>query len=242
MTAASLHPGLTDGLTEIRLYGVLGKKFGRVHRLAVASVREAAQALAVVLPGFGAHLLAHSAPGYRIFIGRPGGEVRNENQLDAPLSTRERICIVPVVAGAKSGLASIVLGAALLIFAPYAAGFLFGTGTALGTSAALAIANFGGQVAASLILGGIVQLVSPQRRGGSEPRPENEPSYNFGGAINTTQQGLPVPLVYGRVVTGGAVISAGILTEEIAPATAAGSLPVQPLPAEQPLNPYDASQ
>ena len=40
-------------------------------------------------------------------------------------------------------------------------------------------------------------------------------SYTFSGPVNTTAQGQPVPVGYGRLIVGGAVISAGITTEEI---------------------------
>ena len=51
----------------------------------------------------------------------------------------------------------------------------------------------------------------------SEPseRPENKPSYSFNGAVNTTAQGHPVPVGYGRLVVGSAVISAGIDVDEV---------------------------
>lgn len=44
--------------------------------------------------------------------------------------------------------------------------------------------------------------------------PDNKPSYAFGGPVNTTAQGNPVPIGYGQREIGGAVISAGIYTED----------------------------
>ena len=59
-------------------------------------------------------------------------------------------------------------------------------------------------------------MISPLPKVGDPmERPENQPSYAFGGAVNTTAQGQPVPIGYGRMIIGGAVISAGITTEEI---------------------------
>jgi len=40
-------------------------------------------------------------------------------------------------------------------------------------------------------------------------------SYVFNGAVNTTAQGHPVPVGYGRMIVGSAVISAGIDVDEI---------------------------
>jgi predicted phage tail protein len=45
--------------------------------------------------------------------------------------------------------------------------------------------------------------------------PENKPSFLFDGPVNTIAQGHPVPVGYGEMYVGSAVISAGIVTEEI---------------------------
>ena len=68
----------------------------------------------------------------------------------------------------------------------------------------------------SMVLGGVVQLLSPQQTydSAASERPENRPSYNFNGPVNTTAQGHPVPLCYGRMIVGSAVISAGIETRQ----------------------------
>ena len=212
-----------EGLVEIRLYGVLGKRFGRVHRLAVASVREAVQALGVVLPGFAQHLVQHSAPGYQVFLGKRGQNNLGEQQLEQPVSATQAICLVPVVAGAKrGGLFQTILGVVLI-----AAGVFFQQPWLV-------------NVGVSMTLGGVVQLFTRQRTA-QEAAADNLGSKSLGGPINTTQQGLPVPLRYGRMICGGAIISAGLSTEEIVPASAPGSLPTQSLPPEQPLDPVDGN-
>ena len=230
MTAAAAIGA--EQLRDVRLYGVLGRRFGRVHRLAVANPREAAQALSAVLPGFAEHLVEHSEPGYHVFVGRPGGEDRGPEQLDAPVGTREAICIVPVVSGRKKGWARVVLGIALVVAAPYAAGAAWGAGASVGV--AVGIGTVGAGIGKALILGGVVQLLSPQQRGGGEARPEGLASFQFDGPVNTTQEGLPVPLVYGRMITGGAVVSSGIATDELEPEAAPAPMPPQTLPDDEP--------
>lgn len=228
-----------EQLREVRLYGVLGKRFGRVHRLAVATVREAVQALSVVVPGFGQHLIDHSEPGYKVFLGRPGQAPQTEEQLEAPVGRREAICIVPVVAGGKSALGAIIFGAALLLAAPGLSLALFNGG--FSSALAVGVNNIGLMVGKAMILGGIVQLLSPQRKAGPEVKAESTPSYAFDGALNTSQQGLPVPYTAGRVITGGAVISAGIDTVDLIGGEFVGPvLPLdpQPLPEWLPEDPY----
>jgi predicted phage tail protein len=71
-------------------------------------------------------------------------------------------------------------------------------------------------VGTSMILGGVAQMIAPTAKA-QDPseRPENQPSYVFNGAVNTTAQGHPVPVGYGRLIVGSAVISAGIDVDEI---------------------------
>ena len=67
----------------------------------------------------------------------------------------------------------------------------------------------------ALVAGGVVQMLSPQAKGlKTSAAPENQPSYAFGSAKNTTASGNPVPICYGRRRWGGAIISAGIYAED----------------------------
>ena len=62
-----------------------------------------------------------------------------------------------------------------------------------------------------MVAGQLIQMLSPQPdTGDAEERAEN---YLFSGAVNTTRQGGPVPLVYGRILTGSSTISASIFTQ-----------------------------
>jgi predicted phage tail protein len=74
----------------------------------------------------------------------------------------------------------------------------------------LSTALFG--IGASLVLGGVAQLISPQPKGGFERGKEAArlESFSFSGIVNTSQQGLPVPIVYGRAFVGSAVLSSGL--------------------------------
>lgn len=66
-----------------------------------------------------------------------------------------------------------------------------------------------------MVAGGVVQMLSPQAKGlKTSAAPENQPSYAFGSAKNTTASGNPVPMCYGDRRWGGAIISAGIYAED----------------------------
>ena len=189
-------------IKTIRLYGELGKRFGREFKLDVQSPAEAVRALRVIVPGFQAYLAEHAKSAFKIFV---GGSNRSD-EVGAPCSDMEVIRIAPTVQGA-SAVGRIILGAALIALAVWNPVFL-------GMSKGVVAGLMGSGV--SMVLGGVVQLLSPQQTisSGSGESAENKPSYNFNGAVNTTAQGHPVPLCYGRMIVGSAVISAGIETTQ----------------------------
>ncbi len=203
---------MTETLRTIRLYGTLGAKFGRVHRLAVASTAEAIRALAVLLPGFERELMASKGRGvgYACFLG-----TRNlqQDRLHDPAG-RDDIRIAPMLMGAKrGGLFTLILGAALFFAAPYIAGAVFGAGGA--PALAVAISTYGVALGKMLMLAGVSQLLAPQQQSlGTRDGPDNGASYNFNGPVNTTAQGNAVPLLYGEMFIGSAAISAGIFAED----------------------------
>nr|CCA86125.1 putative phage tail protein. Bacteriophage lambda tail assembly I [Ralstonia syzygii R24] len=191
-------------IRTVRLYGRLGARFGRVFRLAVGSPAEAVRALCSQVESFRRELATSHERGirYACFIGR-----RNigESELELPPGADD-IRIAPVLAGAKqSGLFQTILGAAILAVAYFnPGGFLTGP---------MVTAAYG--MGASMALGGVVQMLSPQQAGLSvRDSPDNGASYNFNGPVNTSAQGNPVPLLYGEMVVGSAVISAGIYAED----------------------------
>jgi len=195
---------VSEKLREVRLYGRLGARFGRIHMLAVSSTAEAVRALCVLIPGFERALADSDAHGvrYACFLGR-----RNigEDQLQHPVGA-DSIRIAPVMAGAKrAGLFQTVLGAVMIVVGAVL------TYTGVGAPIGAAMMKMG----AVLALGGVIQMLSPQQRGlSAQDSPENGASYNFNGAVNTSAQGNPVPVLYGRMICGSAVISAGIFAED----------------------------
>lgn len=189
-------------LREVRLYGVLGRRFGRVHRLAVESAAEAVRALCVVLEGFEAHLMRHSQPGYHVFSGRLN---LGEDDLSKPSGQDEVIRLVPAVVGAKrKGLGQTILGAVLVV-----AGLVL---TPYDPILAPAMVQSG----VAMMLGGVVQMLSPQRKANEGDKAQGTPSYSFNGAANTDAEGGCVPVLYGQLLVGSVVISGGIRTQDIA--------------------------
>lgn len=236
-------------LREVRLYGHLRARFGRSHWLAVDTAAEAVQALCALLKGFRGAFLGRPAPGetgpaYRVVLGEgDGATVCDEEMVHLRAGRAGVIRICPVVVGAKSGWAAIVIGAALMIVAPYASGFIFSAmgGVAGGTAAALATTVvYGGMMAIgkAMILGGIVQLVSPQRNNNGSSV-ERETSYTLAaGGANVVAPGGPVNLIIGRMVVGSSVVSQGIRTDDVK-VVASPAPPAPDLPFSERRNPRD---
>lgn len=199
-------------MTRIELFGVLGKTFGKVHHRLIRNTHEATRALAATITGFEKFMITSKRRGltYAVFKGKNNIGM---DDLGFPV-TGEVIRIVPVIIGSKrGGLLQTILGVALVTVAAIAT-----NGVALGIGGGAAFAGGWGAVAAmgvSMTLGGVIQLLSPQPTGLAKTQSvDNKPSYAFGGVTNTTSQGYPVPLLYGKRRIGGAIISAGIYIED----------------------------
>jgi len=188
----------------IKLYGEMGKKFGREFELDVATPAEAVRALCSQIKGFRAYLHEHAQDSFKVFVGG-----RNAyDELTFPCSDKEIIRIAPVVQGA-SAAARIVIGIVLIIVAWWNPGTWAFLGQQIAASSVM-------MMGASMVMGGVIQLLSQvdtnTNSGSGSESANNTPSYNFDGPVNTTAQGHPVPICYGRMIVGSAVISAGLTT------------------------------
>lgn len=189
--------------TRIILYGHLRARFGREFSFAIGSVAEGIRALCSQVQGFEPALAQGS---YKVLVGQ---EAQTLDALDNPVSSREVIKLVPVVEGAHGDVGQILLGAAL-IWATAGWGWAFAAGS-FGAAAMSAVSSIGW----ALVLGGVASMLAspPQVGQAGQSGPADMPSYAFGSPTVTVGQGRPVPLGYGEMEVGGAVVSAGIVSE-----------------------------
>jgi predicted phage tail protein len=119
-----------------------------------------------------------------------------------------------VIAGAGEGLGSVLAGIGLIALAFFTGGATIGL---FGLVAPIAVSSVLTTIGAGLILGGVAQMISPQPELGFNVGKEAArlESFTFSGIVNTTKQGLPVPIAYGRVFTGSAVISSGLDVDQL---------------------------
>jgi predicted phage tail protein len=197
-------------MTTIKLSGSLAQKFGRTHRrlLDNGDTWEAFQALKATVIGFEDEIRRLDCLGLRFAV------FRNRRNVGADAFDRggvRELRIVPVIGGNKrGGLLQTVVGIALIAAATFATG-------GLGAAFAAGAGGWGvaAAVGASMAIGGVMQILSPQAKGLSvSAAAENKPSYAFGSARNTTASGNPVPICIGKRRWGGAIISASIYAED----------------------------
>ncbi|MBJ6568689.1 tail assembly protein [Enterobacter hormaechei] len=194
-------------LTTIRLYGALGARFGRVHKLAVQTSAEAVKALCINFDGLEDYLMNAKKNGmtFAVFRGKRNIGVDDFKALSGGTDIR----IAPVMEGAKkAGIFQTILGAVMVVAGIVVSGLSAGWAGPVG--GAMISAGIG------MMAGGIYQMLSPQPKGlQGRDDPDNKPSYAFGGSVNTLAMGNPVALLYGVREIGGAIISAGIVAEDI---------------------------
>jgi predicted phage tail protein len=187
----------------VKVYGALRKYLGQCRfQFEADTPAQAIKALCVNFPGLDKWLLDSEQDGvaYRVTIGKEKIGEDDLSPLVMPWSEREVFSITPVIAGA-GGVGKIIAGIGLIIVGAIVPGaqFLIGIG-------------------AGLAFSGVSQLISPtptfsnMERGKEAARLE---SFTFSGITNTAQQGLPVPICYGRTYIGSAVISSGLDVDQL---------------------------
>lgn len=194
-------------LTTIRLYGALGARFGRVHKLAVQTTAEAVKALCINLDGLESYLMNAKKNGMTFAVFRGKRNIGIEDYQN--LAGNSDIRIAPVMEGAKkAGIFQTILGAVMVVAGIVVTGLSYGWASPVG--GAMISAGIG------MMAGGIYQMLSPQPKGlQGRDDPDNKPSYAFGSSVNTLAMGNPVAALYGEREIGGAIISAGIVAEDI---------------------------
>lgn len=190
--------------TTVRLSGSLAMKFWRKndYLLESGTTNEVFSALRNTVDGFADEIMRMSRAGIRFAIFR---NRVNVGETELTLKGTTEIRIVPIISGSKNGgLLQTIVGAAMIV----AGAFLWAT-------------PFGAPLVSmgiAMVAGGVAQMLSPTPKTGSQEdqaSTENKPSYLFNGAFNSTQQGLPVPVVYGKMLVGSSVVSVGTWTEAL---------------------------
>jgi len=218
---------MNKGLKVVKVYGALRKRLGQCRfEFDVTTPAQAIKALCVNFPGLEKWLIDSEQDGvaYRVAVSKEKATEENVAPLLMPFSEREVFSITPVVAGAGGGLGRTLLGAALIAVAianPVvgfggggAAGFGIVTGATTTFGASLAAAA--GTLGIGLVLSGVAEMLSPQPSLDSTLDESVQlESFTFSNVVNTSRQGMPVPIAYGRLFVGSAVLSSGLDVDQV---------------------------
>ena len=198
-------------LRKVKLYGELADFVG--YKELDAVINSTADAIRFLVSNF-PKLESHMADRYyQVLV---DDYDIDETELHNPIGQSD-ISIVPVISGAGGGLGKTLLGVAMIGLAFAMPGAVFsGMG---GFSAAAGFSGFQaavGNLGIALTLMGVSEMLFPL------PKPqdfnnEEDPriSFSFSGVQNTSRAGTSHPIVYGEIVTGSVVISAGIDTNQV---------------------------
>ena len=227
----------------VRLLGDLGERYGAEHTyFDLRTPADAIKLLCLNSPALQQELIeAHEhGVGYRLI---QAGTDLDYADLQLPIGSNDLI-LTPVIAGSGGSAGKILAGVGLVAFsiltAGAGAGFLgLGAGLTAGTFTLGAAASVAiGSIGASLIIGGVSEIISPQptiptfggnRLGSGEASSTDGPqsitrgtdgrqSYAYTGAANTVGVGATIPVAYGEVLIGSHLLSANVeVTDESDP-------------------------
>ena len=221
-------------MTHVKLMGELGEKFGTDWHMATSSFRDIFKLIDCQTEGFKQYILESAEKGIDFDI--LNGEEFLEDGYSVMLEKPEDIVVItPKAAGAGfSDVFKIIVGAILIIYGPGWIKSLFAESEAAAV-AAEAAALSGDPVTAAmeaakvakiqaytsaaqwgittlgvgLAMSGVVGYMTP------ESPSEAGDSYLFDGPQNNTKQGVPVPLLYGELIVGGAITNFGFIDSKI---------------------------
>lgn len=165
-------------MTEVYLHGILSKKYGKVHRIALKKPRDVLFAMEANYDDFLKDLkdLMRKNIFYTFVV---NGKMINQSEVDLSNTKIEKIDFMPVISGGGIDPLTIALVVVSVASAVY-----------------------------SYVQAGKVEY--PKIPGASATTSANSRSLAFSNRENITEQGNPVPLVYGRIKIGSAVIQSSI--------------------------------
>lgn len=186
---------------NIYLKGKMGKLFGEHWKLNAATVQEAMHGIDVQRNNKLTKYLIECTEKGIMFHVQKGKELLDYTNLSTTLG-EEDLIITPIPAGAGkfADRLKVIIGVALIIasiFFPPTAGIL--GMTVLQTQAVMLF------VGSALAMRGIMGLMTPKKPS------EAGDSYYFDGPVNNVKQGVPVPLLYGRLIVGGSPMNFAFL-------------------------------
>lgn len=195
-------------LVTVHLHGELGAKYGSPFEFDIRTSIEAVRALSANFAGFKKDFAEES------WIVKVGERKTSLSMDEVEIaSCQGELHLIPAIAGAKDGNDQVLMGIGLIamaVFVPMLANTTYG---ALAGAPAF-LAHTAMQIGVGIALSGIAAAIMAPDDPNSTESEISRTSHQFNGPVNTTAQGRPIPVGYGRCIVGSHVISAGITNED----------------------------
>ncbi len=199
-------------LRTVKVYGHLAEHCGQ--SVFEALVRVPADAIKFLLCNF-PELRSLMRDGYyKVAVGKFDLQLADHpEQLHFPLADSDVVKVIPVVSGAGGrGLGAILAGAALIGTAVFTGGSTLALGVT-GFSGGVGISAAVGNIGLALTLGGVATMLTPVPKQFDPGEADPSGGFAFSGLQNVSQEGIPVPVVYGEMIVGSVVLSTGLIAD-----------------------------
>jgi predicted phage tail protein len=207
-------------MTTVILHGALAGAVGKDSwKVDIATPLEAVSAVDANCGGkLLQHLYQNLDTEYRVVV--DNGDLTHVEEFTVLERPMNEIHIMPAIRGSGGSGGWLVLVGIVIIALVIATGgvAIVGGDALLGTAASVTVTSTGSfflTIGLAVTLSGLSQVLAPNQKTDNKEKPENKPSYIFNGAVNTYQQGNPIPWGAGFVRTGSQVVSAGIRSVDI---------------------------
>jgi len=184
-------------MTQVILHGILAKEFRKSFSLAIKRPKEVFDAISCSHDNFRNRIVELANQGIHFALLVDGKKITELQELNIQKES-QKIHLVPLIIGSGGAIVAAIIGGGAT------AGALVGG------------AAFAASVINSLIIGvammGIQMMLAPKPE---TQRPESvvnsaKQSFLFSSKANVAEQGIPVPVGYGRLRVGSAIIQSTI--------------------------------
>jgi predicted phage tail protein len=161
-----------------------------------------------ILMVLGIALIAMTGGAAAIFGAGMGGAATGTAAAASTIATSTATGAALTTAAGAAGFSGVAGANALMSLGGMSAS---AAAAAAGTTTTAMYAMAGAQyLGMGLLLGGASMMLAPDTPDGNTAKQAE--NYLFSGPINTTKQGAPIPLIYGRIITGSATIMGSLFT------------------------------
>lgn len=185
-------------MAEVEVYGKLARIIGKNFKLNCATLTEIFHAIEQITGKLKKYLFLNKKRNFAIFV---DGEHINTEEFKFCSVKGKKVVIMPILMG---GIGTTIATLAI-------AGSLTAT---LTTGQIVAVMIIGGIINAAISIGISLLMQKLFEPDAQDSNQVNTKSFAFNGAENVSQQGIPVPVGYGRLICGSRTISVNYISTD----------------------------